>query len=162
MTSNDLIRGQPGDVKRLAAEVAELKGVLRDISQQLRRIERRIDAVLPAGERSGKFRKTNGAPHAKKHVAISEAAACQLVKELTETLRHNQGIESRLRDMTVKNELTAIARFLGMTNTKLPPKTELIGTIVTRLRQSIMLTENIDAIAADNIAEKPTRPPYRK
>lgn len=162
MTSGNLIGDRPGDVKRLAAEVAELKGVLRDISQQIRRIERRIDAVLPAGKRLGKSRKTNGAPHAKKHVAVSETVARQLIKELTETLRHNQGIESRLRDMTVKNELTAIARVLGMTNTKLPPKTELIGTIVTRLRQSTMLTENTDAIAADNISEKPTRPPYRK
>ena len=76
MTSGNLIGDRPGDVKRLAAEVAELKGVLRDISQQIRRIERRIDAVLPAGKRLGKSRKTNGAPHSKKHVAVSETVAC--------------------------------------------------------------------------------------
>lgn len=45
--------------------------------------------------------------------------------------------------MNVKRELTPIAREFGMTNTALPPKTELIKNIITRLRQSVMLTENI-------------------
>ena len=37
--------------------------------------------------------------------------------------------------MTVKNELAVLARELGMTNTKLPPKDELVRRISTRLRQ---------------------------
>lgn len=157
MTSKHLIGNQMGDVKRLADEVAELKGVLRDISQQARRIERRIDAVLPAGDRQGKSRATNGAPRTEKYAATPDIVARQQIKELLEAMRRGKDVGPRLRDMTVKKELTAIARVLGMTNTKLPPKTELVGRITTRLRQSAMLTENIDAMATDKVAEDPVR-----
>ncbi|MDD9814671.1 MAG: hypothetical protein OXU31_01615 [Gammaproteobacteria bacterium] len=154
MTANNLIGDQAHDVQRLATEVAELKGILGDISQQIRRIERRVDAVLhPASGYSHKARVADSNPRTKKYPTTTEFAALQIIEELKKSMRRDKSIEPVLRKMTVKNELTAIARALGMTNAKLPPKTELIGRIVTRLRQSIMLTENIDALAADKVAE---------
>ncbi|MDD9799761.1 MAG: hypothetical protein OXU29_04795 [Gammaproteobacteria bacterium] len=154
MTTKNLIGNQPGDVNRLATEVAELKGILGDISQQVRRIERRVEAVLPsASNRPRKVRAVGGVLRAKKYPMTTETDARRLLTELEKDMRRGNSIEPVLRKMTVKNELTAIARALGMTNAKLPPKTELIGRIVTRLRQSIMLTENIDALAADKVAE---------
>ena len=62
---------------------------------------------------------------------------------LTELADRGGQLESELRRMTVKNELAVLARQLGMTNTKLPPKDELVRRISTRLRQSASVTSGI-------------------
>jgi len=128
-------------VQRLAGEVADLKGVLQDISQQVRRIERRIDLVLPEAVKAK--RKPGAQASQEKPQTLSETQARRTIDRLTDELRNGKSIQAELRDMTMKHGLTPIARVLGMTNTALPPKTELVGRIITRLRQSVMLTENI-------------------
>ncbi len=134
-------------VTKLAGEVAELKGVLQDMSQQVRRIERRIDLILPEGQRA-KNRKAsaNGGRRSEKILTMSETKARETIKRMTTHLcdeKPVKDIQSELRNMNVKRELTPIAREFGMTNTALPPKTELVMRIITRIRQSVMLTENI-------------------
>ena len=134
-------------VERLASEVAGLKGVLQDISQQVRRIERRIDLILPEGKRA-KDRKASaaGKNSSEKPPTLSEVEARKTIDQLKNRLESGEStepIQSELRNMTMKHGLTPIARVFGMTNTKLPPKSELILNIITRLRQSVMLTENI-------------------
>ncbi len=129
-------------VQKLAKEVADLKGVMQDISQQVRRIERRIDLVLPEGRRA-KERKVVSGDHSGKAPTMSENQAHQTIDKLKECLYQDKPIDSELRNMTVKHGLTPIARVLGMTNSALPPKSKLILNIITRIRQSAMLTENI-------------------
>ena len=131
-------------IEKLADEIADLKGILQDISQQVRRIERRVDLVLPEVQRkkSEKASKGGDSRTVKAH-KMSEVEAHQTIEKLKQSLYKNKSIQSELRNMTVKHGLTPIARVLGMTNTALPPKAELILNIITRLRQSVMLTENI-------------------
>lgn len=131
-------------VERLASEVAELKGVLQDVSQQVRRIERNIRLMLY--EQRGK--KTCNSPVSRPNLhskaqTLSESKARETIKRMTKELEVGKSIQAELRNMTMKHELTPIARVLGMTNTALPPKTELVLRIITRLRQTVMLTENI-------------------
>ncbi len=45
--------------------------------------------------------------------------------------------------MSVKNELAVLARPLGMTNTRLPPKDDLVQRISTRLRQSAVVARGM-------------------
>lgn len=144
MSSESLIHGKPTPeaLGKLANEVAELRGVLEDLTQQARRIERRIDFVLPEGQRA-KARKTSAGNSTKKGSTMDETQAHQTIDRLTQCLIDKESIHAELRNMTVKHGLTPIARVLGMTNTALPPKTELVLNIITRLRQSVMLTENI-------------------
>ena len=134
-------------IEKLAAEVANFKGVLQDISQQMRRIERRIDFALPEGKRTkGHKASAAGKNNSEKPPTMSEVEARKTIDQLTNRLESGESaesIQSELRDMTMKRGLTPIAREFGMTNTKLPPKSELILNIITRLRQSVMLTENI-------------------
>ena len=147
MTDDNFWGDKAEYIQKLASEVAGLKGVVQDVSQQIRRIERRIDLVLPEKPRE-KGRKTpvNGGRRPAKAPTMSEIEARQTIKRLTDKL-HERGtmesVQAELRSMTVKHGLTPIARELGMTNTALPPKTELVLNIITRLRQSVMLTENI-------------------
>lgn len=133
-------------VQNLAKEVADLKGVLQDISQQVRRIERRIDLLLPEGAQTKNRKTASGGGRVMKPLTMSKTQARQTIKRMNEHLCNDKpiaNIQTELRNMNVKRELTPIAREFGMTNTALPPKTELIKNIITRLRQSVMLTENI-------------------
>ena len=89
------------ELEFLALEISEFKNVLREMSRQVSRIERRVKAA--GGEQ----------------------------------------IESELRRMTVKKELAILARNLGMTNTRLPPKDDLVRRISTRLRQRASVVSGI-------------------
>lgn len=55
--------------------------------------------------------------------------------------------------MTVKNELAVLARELGLTNTKLPAKDDLVRRIATRIRQGSIVTRGLP----DTVGEKEAR-----
>ena len=121
---SDTIFGDKAEyVQKLADEIADLKGVLQDMSQQVRRIERRIDLVLPDSAKAKK-RKIGTHTGPKKSHDLSAVQARQTVDRLTDELRDGKSIQAELREMTVKHGLKLIARELGMTNTALPPKDE--------------------------------------
>ena len=118
---------EPGEeLKLLALELSKVKNILHELSQQMLRIERRVRAVLPSSQKptnSNNLRK------------LDENAASSTIDDLTERAKKGEQIENELRGMTVKNGLAMLARELGMTNTKLPPKDELIRRISSRIRQ---------------------------
>ena len=122
------------ELEMLALEISELRGILREISLQVLRIERRIRSVLPHSElskttRVGKSRD----PHFAKGVIV----------RLTKRAKEGAQIENELRRMTVKRELASLARELGMTNRELPPKDDLIRRIATRIRQKASVAYGI-------------------
>ena len=122
------------DLELLVLELSEVKGILRELSQQVLRIERRVKAALPAPQRQSKSNPRQ---------RLDEGAARRAISRLRERARGGEQIESELRDMTVKNELAVMARELGMTNAKLPPKDDLVRRISTRLRQSASVVSSI-------------------
>jgi hypothetical protein len=121
-------------------DIAEVKALLRQASQQLLRIERQLKAALP-----------QRIPVPKKpRQRIDEQGAGEVINRLKERLLRGEQIEGQLRVFTVKPELQRIARLLGMTNTKLPPKDELIRRISTRLRQGVSVTSGISETVTQN------------
>ena len=129
------------ELEYLALELSEVKGVLRELSQQLLRIERRLRAALPPPDKPAQ-------PARGKR--IDEDAARRLIDRLTERAGAGERIESELRRMTVKGELTALARNLGMTNARLPPKDDLVRRISTRLRQGASVAGGIQEGARED------------
>lgn len=122
------------ELEPILLELSEIKGVLRELSQQVLRVERRVKSVLPATEKS---------PKSKRRQHLDTTAARLTIGRLTERAKEGVQIENELRNMTVKGELAVMARELGMTNTKLPPKDDLIRRISTRLRQSASVVSGI-------------------
>ena len=122
------------DLELLVLEISELKHILREVSQQMLRIERRIKATLPSSNGSGKSTRRQRLDHKTAHATINR---------LTECAGKGRQIENELRRMTVKDELSVLASELGMTNTKLPPKDDLIRRLSTRLRQRASVTAGI-------------------
>jgi hypothetical protein len=131
--NNDSTKADQEAILLLSDDIAEVKALLREASQQLLRIERRLKAALP-----------QRAPVSKKpRQQIDEQEAREVINQLKERVLRGEQIESRLRGFSVRPELQRIARVLGMTNTKLPPKDELIRRISTRLRQGVSVTSAI-------------------
>lgn len=151
MSTAKFIGDHPDDVKRLATEVADLKSVLEGMLQQVRRVERRIDLVLPEGVKAKRGKVGNGATKS----TLNASQARQIVDRLTEELRDKKPVQTELRSMTMKYQLQPIARELGIADAPLPAKTELIARIMTHLRQRIMLTENAREIS--HVAEEKGR-----
>ena len=122
------------EIELLAQEVSELRNALRELSRQILRIERRIWSVLPRSKQSAR---PSLGKHSEEHFAVS------VINRLTESAKEGREIENDLRQMTVKPELVKVARELGMTNTKLPPKDDLVRRISTRIRQKASLARGI-------------------
>lgn len=123
----DNIYPEPGEeLKLLALELSKVKNILQELSQQMLRIERRVRVALSPSQKptnSNSLRR------------FDKSTASSTIDDLTERAKKGEQIEDELRGMTVKNGLAVLARELGMTNTKLPPKDELIRRLSTRIRQ---------------------------
>lgn len=126
MKSNNTFAEPGEELKLLTLELSEVKNILREVSQQMLRIERRVRVALSS------FQRPPGSNGLKQ---LDKSAVSSTISQLTERAKKGEQIEDELRHMTVKNGLAVLARELGMTNTKLPPKDELIRRISTRIRQ---------------------------
>ncbi|MDE2475538.1 MAG: hypothetical protein KGO48_10865, partial [Alphaproteobacteria bacterium] len=92
-------------------------------------------AILPDAPRR------SGVPKSRQ---LTEESAKNLIDGLKGRISKGEQIERELGTYPVKPDLQMVARVLGMTNAKLPPKDELIARISTRLRQSVSLTSGIE------------------
>ena len=129
-TNRPVYAGDPKELELVAQEILDVKNYLRELSRQLIRIERLIKAALPPDEK-------RATPTPRQE--LKRDGACQMIDRLKERAIEGLQIEDELRRMTVKNELVPLARELGLTNAKLPPKDELVGLIATRLRQGAIV-----------------------
>lgn len=139
--NNDLSKQMQGDLLFLLEELGEVKGTLRDISQKVLRIERLVRVILPEPQ-GGKRIREKGA-RARQPAKMDEQTAQRLIGKLKESAAKGEQIEGQLRGHPIKPDLQAIARALGMTNVKLPPKDDLIKRISSRLRQSVSVSMGI-------------------
>ena len=139
MTTGSGRTEQQDELEMLVLELSEVKGVLRELSQQILRIERRAKAALPPSSQPKQ------ASNLRRH--MDGNAARRIIGRLTEHAKNGEPIERELRQMSVKGELCALARELGMTNTKLPPKDELVRRISSRLRQKVAVAVGIQGSA---------------
>ena len=132
---------QQDDLELLALEISEVKGILREVSQQISRIDRRVRVALPPSDNL-----VGKSPP--KILETKEAHT--IVTELTKRARAGEQIEHALTRMNVKGELSVLARELGMTNKKLPPKRDLVRRISTRIRQRASVETGIHGGAEAN------------
>ena len=140
---SDNIFPEPGEeLKLLALDLSEVKNILRELSQQMLRIERRVRAALSPSQKP---------PASSSPKQLDKRAVRSTIDQLTERANKGEQIEDELRHMTVKNGLAVLARELGMTNTKLPPKDELIRRLSTRIRQHARVVYGIrEAVRGDS------------
>ena len=135
MSKNESNVQNKEELETLFLEILEMRNVLHEMSQQLVRIERRVRITLPKSEHRLSLRRQK--------IKLDEATAKREVEKLKESVKNGVQIEDELRKMSVKNELAMIARELGMTNTALPPKNDLIRRISSRVRQAVSVYSSI-------------------
>ena len=146
MKSNNTFPEPGEELKLLTLELSEVKNILRELSQQILRVERRVRVALPSSQKP---------PGSNSLKQLDKSAASSTINDLTERAKKGEQIEDELRHMTVKNGLAMLARELGMTNTKLPPKDELIRRISTRIRQRAHVVYGIREAATVREDSKP-------
>jgi hypothetical protein len=134
--SNDISTPGHDEIRLLVQELADVKEVLRENSRQLLRIERRVKAAFPAIAVSVRTARSSSG----KRTHLDEPAARNVIAHLKQQVAKGEQIETELKRYLVKPDLQMVARILGMTNTKLPPKDQLVRQISTRLRQSVSVT----------------------
>lgn len=132
---------QQDELELLAQEISEVKCILREVSQQISRIDRRVRAALPSSE------SLVGKTPPK---CLETKETHTIVTELTKRAGAGEQIEHALTRMNVKGELSVLARELGMTNKKLPPKHDLVRRISTRIRQRASVQAGIHEGAEAN------------
>ena len=145
--SDTFARTPSEELLRVVEEIAGMKNVVREVSDQLRRMERRVKTALAvrpgtAGARAAvrppsAVRASSAANGASR---MSEEAARAMLEKMTEQTRRGESVEEQLRAMTVKGDLAAIARVLGLTYAKFP-KSELIRMILVKIREDVLLSE---------------------
>jgi hypothetical protein len=135
---SDNLPDDADDIRSMLDEIGAIKEILRDLSRQLLRIERRVKASFQSNAR---LSADQGA--GRKERSLNEQSAGQVIEKLKEKVSKGEQVETQLKQYSVKPDLQIIARLLGMTNTKLPPKDELIRRISTRLRQSVSVITGI-------------------
>lgn len=123
------------ELELLAIEISEVRDILRELSQQVLRIERRVQASLP--------RPAKKQPKVSERKKVNETDAWHIIDKLTESAKNGEQIETKLRSMTVKGGVAVLAKALGLTNSKQPPKDELIRRVSTRLRQRAAVQNGI-------------------
>lgn len=129
-TNKPVDAGDPKELEIVAEELLNVKNNLRELSRQLIRIERLIQVALPPDKK-----RATPAPRQ----GLKRDGARQTIDRLREQAIEGLQIEDELRRMTVKNELVPLARELGLTNAKLPPKDGLVRLIGTRIRQGAIV-----------------------
>jgi hypothetical protein len=133
--NNNLSRPGEEEIHLIVQELADVKELLQENSRQLRRIERQVKAAFPAVVASVRTSRS-----AVKKLRLDEQGAEQVITRLKERVAKGEQIETELKGYLVKPDLQMVAKILGMTNTKLPPKDELIRRISTRIRQSVSVS----------------------
>jgi len=137
------------EIRLLIKELADVKEVLQQNSRQLLRIERQLKALFPdaaPAPRNGNGRSTSTSKPANKRQPLDEPVARRVIDDLKIRASKGEQIEAELRGYVVKPDLQMLARILGMTNAKLPPKDELIKRISSRLRQSAAVTSGFGGL----------------
>lgn len=110
----------------IAQELAELKDIMREVSSRVRRVERRVESVLAPPATAFRARMQQLRTLEETH---------RLIDHLIERAGADEQIEDELGNYSVKGGLAEVARELGLANTRLPPRDDLIPIIATRLRE---------------------------
>ena len=126
----------------VAEEIAGLKSIVREVSGQLNRMERRVKTALSAKKVESARPAVRKPPIDGNASKLNDESARILLSKMAEQARaggKDELIEERLRAMTVKGELAVIARALGLTYAKFP-KSELIRMIMVKIREEALLS----------------------
>jgi hypothetical protein len=142
MTNEFAFRTPSEEIDHLASELAEVRVLLRDISQRLSLIERHAKRLVPASLPKKAFtRRARGPKSAAPVATISTLEARTLFDTLSESLRRGDAIEvdKRLRTLSIP-DLAVIAKELGVPSLNRPTRRNLYAGIAGRLKESAMLS----------------------
>lgn len=148
MSNEGPFRTPPEELAVLTREVAEIRAVLRDLVLRLNQIERHARRAFGVrGESKPKPRKSTPRP-ALDSPAMSAEDALRFFDQLVEMGRGEsaEGVQQRLYQLGIA-DLRLLAQELGLPGGTRPSKRAIVTSILGRVRESIMLSKNINVTA---------------
>lgn len=142
MTEQDIFRSKEEEAKQVAAEIRELKEIVREVSGKLGRIETRMKRAFPEA-----FvvtpRRRDSILHGTS--TLSPQQALQIYDELVESARggDRENVQRRLNEVDVA-DLWLMVRELGVSlGKKKPSRKSLTAAIIARINESVMLSRHV-------------------
>jgi len=146
MTEKDIFNTPEEEVKRLANEIAEIKNVLGDLSRTLSHIETRVKRAFPSA-----YPKTTPSNRKQKSSlgtetpTITPERAISIYDELVNQAKEDiNQVKERLSSFNIV-DLNLIRQELGVSlGKKKPSQKPLIDAILSRINESIKLTQHVN------------------
>ncbi|MGH7836887.1 MAG: hypothetical protein ACREQC_03575 [Candidatus Binataceae bacterium] len=147
------------EARHLALEIHELKGVLREISGRLGRIETRLKRVFPQAFEAVKAERI-ALEATDAQASLTPETALSLFDDLAAQIQEGRKteVEEKLRDIPI-SDLALLARELGVSlGKKRPSRNSLTLAVLGRLKETVMLTKHSNATRArsENAALAPS------
>lgn len=138
------------DVEALAGEMRDLKEVLREVSGKLGRIEKRLRAFFPDSFPQNKTRKEPSSNLRESAPTITAQQALDIYTELVTLARsgQEQEIASRAAKLDIA-DLALLVRELGAPLGKKPSRTGLTKSLMSRLKESVLLSRHTNRPSAN-------------
>lgn len=142
MTAQDIFRSKEEEAKQVAAEIRELKEIVREVSGKLGRIETRMKRAFPEAFVATP-RRSDSTAHA--IPTLSPQQALQIYDQLVESARggDRENVQRRLNEVGVA-DLGLMVRELGVSlGKKKSSRKSLTAAIIARINESVMLSRHV-------------------
>jgi len=145
MNQGDVFSTPEEAVRQLAAELRELRELLREVSAKLSRIETRAKRTFPSAFPPAQKRAlSEGSPPGVETPSISPDEALRIYDEVVVMARNakREEAERRLASMAVA-DLVLVVKEIGLSIGKSKPSSKLlIAKILGRAKESVMLSQH--------------------
>jgi hypothetical protein len=141
--TEDIFRSKEEEAKQVAAEIRELKDIVREVSGKLSRIESRMKRAFPeAFAAIPRQAKPIGCPTP----TLSPQQVLQLYDQFVESARggDRENVQRRLTEVDLA-DLGQMAHELGVSlGKKKPSRKSLTAAILARINESVMLSRHMN------------------
>jgi cysteinyl-tRNA synthetase len=134
------------EIVQLTEEIIELKGLMREISKKLTRIETKIKRGFNSTSKISSSKESKTAFSEQKNDNLSPEQVLEVYEELR--LKAKQGseeeVKQKLSDLNL-TDLSLLCSELGASvGGKSPSRKKMLDAIISRIKQSLMLSRHID------------------
>ncbi|OCR02464.1 hypothetical protein BCD67_00815 [Oscillatoriales cyanobacterium USR001] len=146
MKKEEILQLDEEEIVQLTDEIAELKGIMREISKKLTRIESKVKRRLISTSKISGLKTDPLAFSEEKTENLSPEQVLEVYEQLR--LKAKEGneeeVKEKLADLNL-NDLTLLCSELGASvGGKSPSRKKMIDAIIGRIKQSLMLSRHID------------------
>jgi hypothetical protein len=161
MSEGDVFRSPQEQLEDLLKQIAEMRSLLRNISDRLNQIERHTKRAFgPVSETKKRERSSVGLGSREDLPTMSPEEALNLFERLTNLWKEHgrTTVEQKLQELQVP-DLKLMTHQLGVSFPSKPSRKALQAGIIGRINESVMLSKNVNVTPPRSAEHQPSDPP---